>query len=56
MNVQHWLVPKALERLQMIKIKLKYISALLTQREVKIAGYWSVIGYHDRKQARSEQE
>ena len=56
MNVQHWLVPKALERLQMIKIKLKYISALLTQREVKIAGYWSVIGYHDREQARSEQE
>ena len=56
MNVQHWLVPKALERLQMIEIKLKYISALLTQREVKIAGYWSVIEYHDREQARSEQE
>ena len=55
MNVQHWLVPKALERLQMIEIKLKYISALLAQREVKIAGYWSVIGYHDREQARSEQ-
>ena len=56
MNVQHWLVPKALERLQMIEIKRKYISALLTQREVKTAGYWSVIGYHDREQARSEQE
>ena len=56
MNVQHWLVLKALERLQMIEIKLKYISALLAQREVKIAGYWSVIGYHDREQARSEQE
>ena len=50
MNVQHWLVPKALERLQMIEIKRKYTSALLTQREVKTAGYWSVIGYHDREQ------
>ena len=26
----------------MIEIKRKYISALLTKREVKIAGYWSV--------------
>ena len=26
----------------MIEIKRKYISALMTKREVKIAGYWSV--------------